>query len=402
MTDLYTSNYPSSGYGSESVIRTEFDKIEEAFNKVVPKVPGATAPQLTTDLDMNGNEIIGAKIKMSGTTQYIDDYLDSKVGLIQSLLDTTTEKSSEAAASSYAAEQSANIASGHSESARVAATVALDKATEAGQAATAAQLAAFTANETLTQLESSTAIVIDELTTLSEDTDSAAASAASSEAIALTYKDLSFQYKEDAQTAKTLAESHRLASDNSAASAANSATSSQQHSINSATSAAESEAYSSLAYDRSVETAADLASVNAAISANETAMNQAVSTVESAVYVGTSNQFVNPTVLSNSAVSSFVIPLDGNGLRLSGHFAINLGVGGYHPLVIQYTTSVQTGVLYTDGGGDYLSIYTYKVEYVGGEPVITCYRVQYNELLQAVDKSVFDMQKIRHYQHGPV
>lgn len=58
MTDLYTSNYPSSGYGSESVIRTEFGKIEEAFNKVVPKVPGATAPQLTADIDLNNNDLL--------------------------------------------------------------------------------------------------------------------------------------------------------------------------------------------------------------------------------------------------------------------------------------------------------------------------------------------------------
>lgn len=115
MTELYTSNYPSSGYGSETLIREEFNKIETAFSNTVSKVPGTSSPNLDTDLDLGSNNIINVNnidlntLTVSGSTlsDMIQSAVEQFIEQVQSYLSDAQEAASESQAS---AESSSNSA----------------------------------------------------------------------------------------------------------------------------------------------------------------------------------------------------------------------------------------------------------------------------------------------------
>lgn len=59
MSTGYESNYPASGYASETRIRTEFSNIEDALNDSISRTGQGTASNaMKVDLDMDGNDIL--------------------------------------------------------------------------------------------------------------------------------------------------------------------------------------------------------------------------------------------------------------------------------------------------------------------------------------------------------
>lgn len=62
MSTGYVSNYPSSGYASESQLRNEFQKIQEALEDTISRsgdgVLGGQSNSMESDLDLDGNDIL--------------------------------------------------------------------------------------------------------------------------------------------------------------------------------------------------------------------------------------------------------------------------------------------------------------------------------------------------------
>ena len=125
MSTGYVSNYPSSGYASESQLRNEFQKIQEALEDSLSLsadgVSGGQSNSMTADLDMNNQDVLNAGTITSNNIATYRLTIDGED--VSSFVD-------QARAEADRAEQAADIASEAASNAVVSATESAASATE--------------------------------------------------------------------------------------------------------------------------------------------------------------------------------------------------------------------------------------------------------------------------------
>ena len=118
MSTGYVSNYPSSGYASETQIRNEFSKIKQALDDTISRTNSGTGSNaMATDLDLDGNNIlnvnvIGAKKVNIDGKDYIP-IIEAARALAEEARDAAQLAESNAASSATASAYSAQEAKEH-------------------------------------------------------------------------------------------------------------------------------------------------------------------------------------------------------------------------------------------------------------------------------------------------
>ena len=116
MPKLYTSNYPSSGYASEALMRSELQKIEDAFEDVVPRIQNIDSPQLQADIDMNNYDLLNVKnIDVQGLTLDGGTLQDEIKAGAQSVISEVEDRVTDAQVAAAAAQLARNVAEGYAD-----------------------------------------------------------------------------------------------------------------------------------------------------------------------------------------------------------------------------------------------------------------------------------------------
>lgn len=116
MPKLYTSNYPSSGYASEALMRSELQKIEDAFEDVVPRIQNIDSPQLQADIDMNNYDLLNVKnIDVQGLTVDGGTLQDEIEAGAQSVISEVEDRVTDAQVAAGAAQLARNVAEGYAD-----------------------------------------------------------------------------------------------------------------------------------------------------------------------------------------------------------------------------------------------------------------------------------------------
>lgn len=114
MSTGYVSNYPTSGYASETQLRNEFQKLQEALEDTISRTgQGLTKGQsnsMESDLDLNSNDLFGVRALDSGEIR-TQTLTIGGVG-IQTLVDEATAQADRAGQEADRAEKAADDLSG--------------------------------------------------------------------------------------------------------------------------------------------------------------------------------------------------------------------------------------------------------------------------------------------------
>ena len=261
-----------SGFNSTETLNSNFEKLRDAFDNSL-SLDGSTPNAMEADLDLNGNNIIGASGLLINGTDYLADVEAAKAAALVAqagaeLAETNAETAEvNAEASETAAGLSATAsASSATASATSASESALSAVTASGHSSTSQQYAGFA------QGYANVAQDYSEFADISAD---AAASSAAAAAASEAGVDADRVAAQAAASAASASETNAATSETNAATSETNAATSATSASNSASSAA-----SSAANAGSSETAAATSASNAAASALTAAGESAEATTQ--------------------------------------------------------------------------------------------------------------------------
>ena len=279
-----------SGFNSTEVLNQNFEALRDAFDNTL-SLDGSTPNAMEADLDLNGNNIMGATGLLINGTDYLADVEAAKAAaLVAQSAAELAENNAETAEVNAEASETAAASS---------ASAASTSATNAATSATAASV-----SETAAALSETNAATSETNASTSETNASASALAAStSETNAASSETAAALSETNASTSETNASASESAASTSETNAATSATNAATSETNAAASEAASSASAAAALTS--ETAAALSEANASASETAAGLSEtAAATSETNAATSEANASTSASNAASSAASA--------------------------------------------------------------------------------------------------
>ena len=139
MSTSYTNNYPTSGYASETQLRTEFDNVRTALEDTISRSnQGSGSNAMEADLDMGSNDLINVDRVEASALIVNGNNLEAQITSLGTSATDAAAAASAAQASATAASISETNAANSESTAQLRADLAADSATAASNSAAAA------------------------------------------------------------------------------------------------------------------------------------------------------------------------------------------------------------------------------------------------------------------------
>jgi hypothetical protein len=329
----------ASGFNSTDVLNTNFENLKEAFDNTL-SLDGSTPNAMEADLDLNGNNLIGASGLLINGTDYLADVTTAKTAAetaqtAAETAETNAETAQTAAETAKTVAQTAQNASETSKTgaetaetnAAASATTATTKASEASTSASTATTKASEASASAASIGNSEAVAIAKASeasasatsanTAKVNAETAETNAVAAQSASETARDASIAAKNASVVAKTAAETAETNSSSSATASASSAstatTKASEASISASTattkatesaSSATASANSASASFSSASTATTKASEASASAATALSHKTSAETAKTAAETAQTNAETAETNSANSASAS--------------------------------------------------------------------------------------------------
>ncbi|AFM54660.1 putative phage tail fiber protein [Celeribacter phage P12053L] len=338
-----------SGFNSTEVLNSNFEKLRDAFDNTL-SLDGSTPNAMEADLDLNGNNLIGAVGLLVNGTDYLAEVEAAKAAaLVAQAAAETAETNAETAETN--AETAETAAASSASAASTSATNAATSATAASLSETAAASseANTSASETAAGLSETAAATSETAAALSEANASASATAAATSAT-------------NASTSETNAAASATEAATSEANAATSATNASTSETNAATSA--TAALASQTAAATSESNASTSAANAATSeTNASTSASTASTKATEAATSATNASTSETNAATSATSAATSATSAQASKDAALAALDsfddryLGQKATDPTLDNDGDALVTGALYFNTADDVMKVY---------------------------------------------